>query len=898
MRGEQAILAFNRGMISRLAMARTDLKRYPLSAQEQTNWVSRVLGSTMLRPGLGYLGGILDDSAAKMLPFVFSAIDTALLELTDEAMRIWVDDELITRPAVTTTITNGNFNTDLASWTDVDGAGSTSVWVAGGYMGLTGDGVNQAKRRQAVAVTSVNIQHALRIVVLRGAVVVSVGTAAGLDDYFSVTLTPGTHSLAFTPTGNFSIDVGSSSTYQALVDSVNIEAAGALSLPTPWTEDDLSMVRVDQSADVVFVACEGLQQRKIERRGPTSWSVVLYEADNGPFRPENTTGTTLTASALTGSVSLVASSALFKAGHVGGTFRIESSGQNVSRSFTADAQESNDILVTGVSASRAVAISITGTFTATISLQRSIGDTGVWEDQGTTYTAPTTTSFNDGLDNQIVAYRLAVKVGNYTSGTADITLSYPSGSIAGVVRITAVTDSLNAAGVVLSALGSTTASENWAEGYWSDYRGWPSAVSLYEGRLWWAGKDKYFGSITDDFANFDPDFEGDAGPIIRSIGSGPVDVINWLLPMQRLMAGTDGSVIAGRSSSFDEPLTPTNFNPKPTLTQGCARVAAIKIDGAGMFVQRGGSRVLSMAYSINDNDYAADDLSSLVPGIGKPGIVSFAAQRQPDTRVHAVRSDGVVALMIYDKLEDVNCWILIETDGYIEDVCVLPSEDEDAVYYVVRRVIGGVDKRFLERWAREDEAIGGTVNKQADSFITYSQSASATISGLDHLIGKDVVVWDNGVCLADADGNIATFTVSGAGTITVTHDGEPRLATVGMAGLQYEARYQSTKLAYLVQPGDSGLTTRKRIHSMGVVLADTHPQGLEYGPDFNTMDSLPLMEAYAVVDPDDIWDEYNYEAFSFPGEWSVDSRMCLRATAPRTCTILAAVAGLNANATS
>lgn len=898
MRGEQAILAFNRGMISRLALARTDLKRYPLSAQEQTNWVSRVLGSTMLRPGLGYLGGILDHGQAKMLPFVFSATDTALLELTDEAMRIWVDDELITRPAVTTAITNGNFDADLSSWTDVDEAGGTSVWVTGGYMGLTGDGVNQAKRRQAVAVASVNIQHALRIVVTRGAVVVSVGTAAGLTDYFSVTLTPGTHSLAFTPTGNFSIDVGSTSTYQALVDSVNIEAAGALSLPTPWTTDDLSMVRVDQSADVVFVACEGLQQRKIERRGPTSWSVVLYEAPNGPFRVENTSALTITASAISGTVTLTASAALFKAGQVGGTFRLESNGQNIARTFSADSQQSDKVVVTGVGSSRQFSVTLAGTFSATITLQRSVGDTDVWEDTPTTYTVAGTLAYNDTLDNQLIAYRLVIKAGDFVSGPVDGSISYASGSITGVVLLTAVASAVSATGVVLSPLGSTSATEHWAEGYWSDFRGWPSAVCLNEGRLWWAGKDKYFGSVTDDFANFDPDYEGDAGPIIRSIGSGPVDVINWLLPMQRLMAGTDGSVIAGRSSSFDEPLTPTNFNPKPTLTQGCARVAAIKIDGAGMFVQRGGWRVLSMAYSINENDYAADDMSQLVPAIGKPGIVSFSAQRQPDTRVHAVRSDGKVALMIYDKLEDVRCWILIETDGFIEDVCVLPGEDEDAVYYVVRRVIGGVDKRFLERWAREDEAIGGTVNKQADSFITYSQAASATISGLDHLIGEDVVVWDNGVCLADADGNIATFTVSGAGTITVTHEGEPRLATVGMAGLGYEARYRGTKLAYLVTPGDTGLTTRKRIHSMGVVLADTHPQGLEYGPDFDTMDGLPLMEAYTAVDPDEIWDEYNFEAFSFPGEWQVDARMCLRATAPRPCTILAAVAGLNANPTS
>lgn len=892
MRGEQSILAFNRGMLSRLAMARTDLKRYPLSAQEQTNYMPRVLGSAMLRPGLGYLGSTNDDLTAKVLPFVFSATDTAVIELTHLVMRIWVDDEVVTRPAVTAPVTNGNFDTDLTGWTDIDESGAASVWVTGGYMGLTGDGVNSAIRRQAVTTANPNVVHALRVVVTQGPVTVLVGSAAGLSDYFSVNLTPGTHSLAFTPTGNFSIDVKSSSEYQALVDSVNIEGTGPMEITTPWTDDSLSMVRVDQSADVVFVACNGLQQRRIERRGPTSWSVVLYEADQGPFRPQNTSAITITPSAISGTVSLLASAALFRSTQVGAIFRLESNGQTVGRSFTAQLQESNSIRVTGVGGSRAFTIAISGTFVMTITLQRSIGDTGVWEDTATTYTAPTTVSFNDGLDNQIIAYRLAVKALAYTSGTAVVTMSYASGSIAGVVRITAVADSLNATGVVLSALGGTSATENWSEGYWSDYRGWPSAVCLSEGRLWWAGKDKYFGSVTDEFDNFDPDYEGNAAPIIRSIGSGPVDVINWLLPMQRLMAGTDGSVISGRSSSFDEPLTAVNFNPKPTITQGSARIAAVKVDGAGMFVQRGGFRVLNLGYSINENDYTAEDLSALIPEIGKPGIVNFSVQRQPDTRLHAVRSDGKAAVMIYDKLEDVKCWILVETDGFVEDVCVLPSDDEDAVYYVVRRVIDGVTRRFMERWAREDEAIGETVNKQADSFIIYDGAATTTIT-VAHLEGQEVIVWADRRDFSPGIGDEQTkYTVTG-GQITL-----PEAVSQAVIGLGYEARYRSTRLAYVAQPGESALPSRKRQHSLAVVMADTHAQGLVYGKDFDVMDDMPSMEAYAVVDPDSIWDEYNYEAFEMPGVWEVDDRLCLKSTAPRPCTLLAAIVGMNSNGTS
>jgi hypothetical protein len=884
-RGEQQILAFNRGMISRLAMARVDLKRYPMSAEEQTNFIPRVLGSAMLRPGLGYLGATRSNLAAKYLDFIFSSDDAALLELTDQTMRVWVNDALVTRPSVSTVVANGTFDTNLTSWTDIAAGLAVSTWVTGGHMGLTGDAGDYAGRRQAVAVDPGDrgVVHALRVVVARGVVDVLVGSNSGGEEYFRVTLGRGVHSLAFTPTTDISIDIISFTEYQSLVDSCTIESAGVLTLPTPWLEADLPMIRKDQSGDVLFVACNGYQQRRIERRGTTSWSVAAYEPENGPYRATNVSKTTISNTAIRGITTLTASQAVFKAGHVGAIFRLESNGQDIDRSFTALNHLSDKIIVTGVGDARDFSIvMLFGVAVGTVTLQRSVGDTEVWEDTASSYTADTTATFNDTLDNQIVAYRL--KCTAYTSGTIDGQLRYRYGSITGVVRILSVSSPTSASAIVLKTLGNlgslgNSATMSWAEGQWSDYRGWPSAVCLYEGRLWWAGKDKWLGSVTDDFANFDPEYEGDAGPIIRSIGSGPVDTINWLLPLQRLVAGTDGSVIAGRSNSFDEPLTPTNFNPKAVMTQGVAQLPAVKLDDTALFVQRGGYRVLSMAPSIESNsNYAPEDVSMLVPDIGKPGIVSLCVQRQPDTRVHCVRSDGKVAVMIYDKTEDVKCWVLVETDGLVEDAVVLPGENgEEAVYYLVNRTIGGSTVRYLERWAREDESIGGAISKLADSFVTYNGS------NLDHLEGESVVGWYAGVAY-DA------VTVIGGAAV-----GMPVGAIVGLA---YEARFKSTRLAYLAAPGESGLPSRKRSHSLALVLADTHAQGVQYGKDFDTMDDLPLMEGYQEVDPDSVWAAYNYESFSLPGEWEVDSRLCLKAAAPRPCTLLAAIPGLSANATT
>lgn len=881
------LVAFNRGLISRIGLARTDIKRTAFSAETMTNWVPRVLGSMMLRPGLGYIGSTASNAAARVIPFIFATNDTALLEFTASAMRVWVSDALITRPSVASAVSNGNFDSDLTGWTDNDEAGGTSAWVTGGYMGLTGNGTAAAIRDQTVtvAVADQGVEHALRIVVQRGPVVLRVGTSTTDDSYISeTTLATGTHSLAFTPTGDFNIRFLSRLKRQVLVDSCNVEASGVMSITSPYGASDLDNIRFDQSGDIVFIACATYQQYRIERRATRSWSVVKYYADDGPMRVPNTGPITLTPAALSGNTTLTASAAYFKSTNVGSLFRVTSNGQAVSASITAQNTFTNSILVEGVDNQRIFTVTIDedGAGSATFTLQRSlVSDSGPWTDVQS-WTADTTTPFNDGLDNQITWYRLGVKTGDYGSGTHAVSLNYTVGSIDGMCRVTGFTSSTVVDVEVISDFGGTAATDDWAEGEWSDRRGWPTSVAFYEGRLWWAGKQGIWGSVSDAFDSYDETTEGDSGPINRDIGSGPVDIVNWLLPVARLIAGAQGAEFTCKSSSLDEPLTPTNFNIKADSTQGSAAVTAARIDKRGVFVQNGGTRVFELSkdgQGSNGVDFDANDLTVLIPEIGEPGIVRMAVQRKPDTRIHCVRSDGAVAVAVFDRAENVLCWFEVETRSgdLIEDVAVLPGalgSGEDAVYYVVKRTINGATVRYLERWALESDCRGASVSKLADSFILYQGVHAFTITGLSSLEGASVVAW--------ADGRDAgTYTVTG-GAITLD-----TAASNVVVGLPYTAQWKSAKLAYAAQAG-TALQQRKKFNHLGVILVDTHYQGLQYGPDFNNLDPLPLIEEGTETAADTIHSSYDQDPFEFEGEWGPDSRLCLQAAAPRPCTILAA----------
>ena len=879
MKGNHVIQAFNRGIISPLALARTDIDRVSISAEEQTNWMPRSLGSMMLRPGTEYIGATKSNGEAMIIPFIYATDDVAMIEFTTGIMRVWVDDDLVTRGAVSSTITNGTFTTDLSGWTDADDVGATSVWATGGYLSLTGDGYNAAKRYQVVTVSGADQgdQHALRIVVNRGPVYMRVGTSIGDDSYLSESLGAGTHSLTFTPTGDFYIQFENYQKYAVLVDSVSVESAGVMELPIFLSSDFFPVARYDQSNDVVYLVAAGFIQYKLERRTADSWSIVEYRSLDGPFRSYNQSTTTLTPSAITGDITVTASRATFTSGHIGAIYRFDSIGQLVTSSLNGADQFTSDIRVTGVEEGRVFDITITGTWAGSITLQRSVGLSGAWVDV-TSYTANTTTTYNDALDNEVIYYRMGFKTGNYTSGAATISIEFSGGSRTGIFQVTAVTSATVVSARVIEELGGLEPSSAWAEGEWSLERGYPTAVALYEGRLFWAGQSKIWASVSGSYESFDDEYPGDAGPIARTLTGKAMDNIHWLIAGQRLIMGTLGGEPSARSTSFDEPLTPTNFNAKDATTLGSARIAPIKVDASIFFVQRGKTRIYRMDYDIQKNDYGALDAMILCPEVCEPEIIKLAVQRQPDTRIHAVLSDGTVSILVFDPAENVSCWVKYETDGMVEDVAVLPGTIEDSVYYVVNRTINGSTVRYIEKWALESECRGGTLNKQLDSFVSVS-GASHTSA---HIAGETVAVWGDGVYQGE-------YTADGSGLVIFDN-----AITSGVMGITYTADYKSTKLANFAQSG-TALLQRKKVHKIGVILKDAHPLSLSYGPDFDTLDSMPLVENGSVIDTDSVWAVYDEEPFEFNGDWSSDSRICLRAQSPYPCTVLAAVIGMQTN---
>lgn len=875
------LFALNGGLVSPLALARTDLQRMKLTAETFENCLPRVIGPMQFRPGFKYLSSTKGDAVARQIPFIFSVDDTAIIEFSNLAMRVLIDEVEVSRVAVATAITNGDFASGTGWTLTTTGGGVANInsTVAGALTLQTPvrGGATKCERSFSIAGGDQAKEHAIRLVVTAGTVRFRLGSTSGGQEILAeAEYAEGTHSIAFTPNvATAFISLSAKSESYVTVDSITIEAAGVLEIATPWADASLDSIRYEQSGDVIFVGNGDSQPYRIERRGyARSWSMVKYKFKNGPWRGK-TANISLTPSARLGNGTLTASAPFFDDSHVGALFELTHTQTTCDVSLAGNDVYSDPVRIAGRAegTARSLTRSTTGTWVGTITHQISYDEKETWQN----YTAATSNyaaaTVSPGTDNTVVYFRIGFQAGEYTSGTCNVALSQPGGGGTGVVRITKINSSTSATYEVVERLHYTGATEDWREGKFSDYRGWPTSVALFEGRLWWGAKDQVAGSYSDDFTNYDVNAEGDSAPIIRSIATGPVNKVQWLLGLARLVIGTSGAESVARSSSFDEPMSATNFSIKDASTFGSADIQGLKIDREGYFIQRSRKRAYVLSYSVEANDYISSEISRYNPTILQPSVKRIAVQRNPDTRIWNVMDDGTIILLVYEKAEDVVAWCKITTDGTFEDVVVLPNTDGDDVYVIVNRTINGVTKRYRERLAYDDTAFGGIDNYIADSFVVKDIVATNIVTGLGHLEAKSVIVWANGLPVLNGD-DPKTFVVAG-GQIAL----DAAITGRVVVGLYYEGLWQSTKLAYAAQTG-TAMSQKKIALQVAPILYSTHNKAIKFGQTFDKMQVMPRVIKGKDVGPNTMLDTYDYDAFALPGNWSNDSRLCMKFRAP------------------
>ncbi len=668
-------------------------------------------------------------------------------------------------------------------------------------------------------------------------------------------------------------------------------SSAILSVESPYLTKDLFGLRFENSADVMFITHPSYESRRLSRFSNTDWRLTLEALQTGPFRSQNTDTTkTITASATTGTVTLTATGHTpfitgTTAGHepsgvlptsksqTGALYKLvhamKATDATISHSFTGNESSAEVLVVKGT-----VWDLITdGSWVGTMRLEREYGNSGVWETVHPVINLSARNIVTSGTEETADAqYR--VTMSGFSSGPAEVQFSIRDTSHIGIVQITSVTSSTVATGTVIETLADITATHRWSEGSFSNRRGWPIDVTISsEERLTFSGNISepltIWGSAIGDFTDFKEGTDDDDAIQFTLVGSGQQNRIRWMVAKEALVLGTVGGEHLLGASKDEEALTPTNVKAKLQTTYGSENIAAKMVNQAILFVQRGGKKIREFLYNFEADAHKADDLTVFAGQVTGDGIVDMAFQRTPDPILWCVRTDGQLAIMNYERDQNVFSWARIFTtdstaNSVIESVAVKygGTRSEDEVWVSILRQINSSDSRTIERFTQRELPSSASNWKFLDSYYTYT-GATTTATGGSHLIGEAVQVLGDGVVQTEA--TAGDFTVDGSGEITL-----PAIFTTVQIGLGYT----STLVPMDIDLEGLGLAVTTRINKTYVNVHDT--VGVKIGPDTSHLKDV-------VTGTDKVTD---FRAVSIPGGYARDTTVTVQQTKPLPATIL------------
>jgi len=405
---------------------------------------------------------------------------------------------------------------------------------------------------------------------------------------------------------------------------------------------------------------------------------------------------------------------------------------------------------------------------------------------------------------------------------------------------------------------------------------YPAAVGYFEQRRWFGGWKNGPQSViatrsgTESSVVFSTPTRADDRLSFR-MHAREGSTVQHIVPVQQVIlftgtnefkvASTDGGAITGATLSV-----------RPQAYVGASNVQPLVLNSGILYAQSRGGRLRSMEYNWQAQGYLTNEVNPVAPHLfdGGQQIADMAFQRAPYPMAWLVNTLGQLVGLTYMPEQQAYAWHThTTTGGMFESCCVVPEQGEDYLYVVVLRTVGGVAKRFIERF-RSHQAATLADNFYVDCGGTYTGAPATTISGLDWLEGATVNIL--------ADGATVPPQVVTGGAITLAH-----ASSTVHVGLPITADLQTLPFAFAGQ-GDLGQGRPKNVNR--VFLKVVQSSGIKVGP------SADKLVAYA---------QRTTEPYGFPpgpvtGEvevvldnsWGMSGQVFIRQTDPLPLTITSA----------
>ncbi len=609
------------------------------------------------------------------------------------------------------------------------------------------------------------------------------------------------------------------------------------SIVSPYTSAQAFQVHVTQSADVMYMAHGDVHPKKLSRLDTLDWTLVDVPFTGGPFLDENTTAASLVGFARLGGT---ARSGYYFPAAATGTLTASGTGNEpfnsnmvgalwaVNHTRTVDNTTSTPDNSTNAAPTLIAypkAVKTKGDFVFDVSTFAAGDIAKLWRKEGNggwqefrTFTAATSYSATEDEDD--VYYAFTIAAGDTV--VAEFTAKNQTNQ--GIVRITAFTSSTVVTVEVIDPVLSNNTNDNavttsmWAEGAWSDYRGYPRTVVFFEDRLWWASStnnpDTLWSSQSGLYEDMSFSVLGvDSDAITFPINDNEVSQIQWMQARQVMAVGAANKEYRFGASDPDKPTSPSDRKATPQTSEGSHTIQPKILKDSIFFFQSLGKKLGKMKFDAITENFDVEDATMLSYRLFDSTPVDMAVQRVPDSIIWTVRTDGVAPTLTYEPKEDVLGWArqifgnlaAVETPtGIVESFAVIHGGSEDEVWASVKWTINSSTVRHIVKFKPRD--FGSDIEDAfyVDSGVTYdSVTAASTMTGGTHLIGETVAVFADGVVFDDA-------VVSGAGEIILKLATVTTTAKVVQWGLPYTMKVRTMRYS-LPQEGATVQAKIKKI---------------------------------------------------------------------------------------
>ncbi len=520
-------------------------------------------------------------------------------------------------------------------------------------------------------------------------------------------------------------------------------------IATPYAASELGEIVGVQSADVVYLVHPDHPIQKLSRFAEANWTLTQFDPVNGPFLDVNvsdnaltTTGLGLPAVTATGGSSpgnlLLPNQAKWSGASDGATVTFDlGAGGLVCAGYTITSGRIEDVtkaIADAQKAPRKWTFLGSDDLATWVTLDRRVAETDWLPRELRAY------YFTN--DNSYRYYRIDIETNNghkTTTVMAAVQL-YLKGRAGNIDFDDTTGVNINDAGLdsddigrqvrwqgkdgfwryfTITGIASTiSASGDW-EGFWewdpapgtlwsltafSKNSGFPRTVSLFQERLIFAGTAQQprtvFMSVSGDYEDFAvPDPVTDISPITVTLAGSRQDRIEWSREVEELLMLATSDGIASVGGTDTEILSITNIRQRTHAAFGAAAgIQPVRVGTVLLFIGTKGRSLHELVYSAQANGYDAPAVSVLADHFYQSGVVDMDFAQSPNDSIYMANGDGDIIALTYEREQKVVGHSLFEFGGgEVLSLTVVPENNRDALYMVMRRTIDGTVRHYIER---------------------------------------------------------------------------------------------------------------------------------------------------------------------------------------------------------